>query len=226
MTNLSDNRARWLLQLSAVLGWSLGCVSLEPLSSYSEGERGVQEPAPASESSQAAVGVEQSLPAEQVVDVSEGPPLDGELVLEPVAMAEPVPVEPELGPTCTGLGEFPDAEGTTCYLRSTANAGWTEAQTSCRAWGGGLVVVDSAEEDQFLGTHLDATFWIGASDLIQEGRVLWNGGAPIAFSHWAMGEPNDYQGREDCVVKTMPDGSWNDVPCRNLNAYVCERSED
>lgn len=225
MTNLSDKRARRRVRLVVLLGSGLGCVSLEPLSSYSEGARGAQEPAPASDSLQLAANVEQPPPADEGTDVSEGLPVDGELALEPVVMEEPAPPEPELGPTCAGPEEFPNVAGTTCYLRSAVDADWAEALTSCQAWGGGLAVIDSAEEDEFLGAELEVAFWIGASDRVQEGSMVWNGGAAITFSHWAEGEPNDYAGREDCVVKT-PDGSWNDLSCRDRNAYVCERSQD
>jgi hypothetical protein len=230
MTNLSDKPVRWRVGLGALVASSLGCVSLEPLSSYSDGTRAPQESAPVTEPTPPAAEPEEEEPplatSEAAVD-SEGLPPDGELALQPaMAVEEPPALEPELSPSCTGPGEFANAQGTRCYLRSAANLGWSEAQTSCQTWGGGLVIVDSREEDAFLGTHLDVSFWIGASDLVQEGRWLWNGGAPLGFSNWAMGEPNDFQGREDCVVKTMPVGSWNDLPCRNLNAYVCERGPD
>ena len=227
MTNLSEKPVRWRVWLGVLVASSLGCVSLEPLSSYSDGTRAAQEPAPVSDPTPPAAAEEPPLAVVDAVDDSEGLPADGELALQPVmAVEEPPPLEPELSPSCTGPGEFANAQGTGCYLRSAANAGWIEAERSCQTWGGGLVVVDSPEEDAFLGTHLDVSFWIGASDLVQEGRVLWNGGAPLGFSHWAMGEPNDFQGREDCVVKAMPVGSWNDLPCRNLNAYVCERGAE
>ncbi|MEO8179116.1 MAG: C-type lectin domain-containing protein [Deltaproteobacteria bacterium] len=227
MTNLSDKPARWRMWLGVVVAPCLGCVSLEPLSSYSQGSGAVQEPAPAIDALPAAADVELPLAPAPEVDVSEGLPADGELALEPVLTPEEPPlVEPEVGPTCTGAGEFPNAQGTTCYLRSAENAGWIDALASCQAWGGGLAVVDSREEDEFLGRQLDVSFWLGASDRFQEGRVVWSGGAPLVFSNWAMGEPNNYQGGEDCVLKTMPVGSWNDQPCGEPNAYVCERSED
>jgi len=218
MTNRSQQPWVWL---GCLAGVSLGCVSLEPLSSYSD-----RSPAPP----QALSAAVDPLPAaedvalapltEQPLDVEEGAPADGELALEP---AEPPAPEPDPTPTCGAAGEFLAAGGATCYLRSAQNAAWADALASCQAWGGELVVIDSREEDAFLSEHLDVSFWIGASDRMQEGRMLWNGGTPLVFSNWAAGQPDDYGGREDCAVKTMPAGSWNDLPCRNLNAFVCER---
>jgi hypothetical protein len=227
MTNLSDKPARWRVWLGALIAPSLGCLSLEPLSSYSEGSRDLPESAPVMDSMLPAADVELPLLPDEGVDVSEGLPAEGELALEPAQTEqEPPLVEPELGPSCTGTGEFPNAAGSTCYLRSSQNASWMQALASCQAWGGGLAVIDSREEDDFLGARLDVNFWLGASDQLQEGRVLWTGGAPLAFSNWGRGQPDDFQGREDCVIKTMPVGSWNDLPCGNANAYVCERSAD
>jgi hypothetical protein len=219
MTNRSKQQP-WVW-FGCLAGVALGCVSLEPLSSYSD--RSPAAPQPRSAAVDALPAAEDLALApltEQPVDVDEGPPADGELALEPV---EPPAPEADPTPTCGAPGEFLAPGGAACYLRSAQNAVWADALASCQAWGGGLVVIDSREEDAFLSEHLDVSFWIGASDRIQEGRVLWNGGAPLVFSNWAAGQPDDYQGREDCVVKTMPVGSWNDLPCRNLNAYVCER---
>ena len=67
------------------------------------------------------------------------------------------------------------------------------------------------------------TFWIAASDRDQEGLMLWSGGAPLDFTNWGMGQPDDFQGREDCVAKMRMAGAWNDLPCGNQIAYVCER---
>jgi hypothetical protein len=171
--------------------------------------------------------------------VSEGAPGQGDIELEPALQADamqpdapdpmqaaPPASEPAAMPSCAGPGEFPSADGQTCYRAATQSATWMDAFTGCQTWGGGLAIIDSREEDELIGQHRAASSWIGASDLVQEGRMLWIGGAPLTFGNWAMGQPDDFQGLEDCVVKTMPAGSWNDLPCRNLNAYVCERREN
>jgi hypothetical protein len=230
------------LLLVAWLGASVGCLSVDSLSSYSSGGPVLRDP-PSVEGPSEATLEPQTEPEEQM-PVSEGVPGQGEIALEPTlspegpapegtppegtqsdaTQTEPPASEPEV--TCAGPGEFSSADSQTCYLAESQSATWTDAFGACQMWGGGLVIIDSREEDELIGQHIAATSWTGASDLVQEGRMLWIGGAPVTFANWAPGQPDDFQGREDCVVKTMPAGSWNDLPCRNLNAYVCERREN
>ena len=242
MTHASQLPAppRWLFVVW--LGASLGCLSQDPLSSYSSGGPALQEPPSA----------EGPAPSEPTVEaepegqgpVSEGVPGQGEIALEPTVLPEgtssegtqpesmqpeatqPDPPASEPAASCAGAGEFSSADSQTCYLAATQSATWTDAFGACQMWGGGLVIIDSREEDELIGQHITASSWTGASDLVQEGRMLWIGGAPVTFANWSTGQPDDFQGREDCVVKTIPAGSWNDLPCRNLNAYVCERREN
>ena len=59
------------------------------------------------------------------------------------------------------------------------------------------------------------------------------------YSNWIAGEPNDHQGKEDCVEivykaqyygsgKLDIRGQWNDAPCNGVhevpNHFVCELS--
>jgi hypothetical protein len=240
MTSTSHVPAQSRLLFTVLLGAAIGgCFSLEPLSSYSSGgptlreTPAVEQPAPSAPEPAAA-------PSEPETEepVSEGAPGEGALALEPSEALEPgaasepdempqqTASEPAETPPCSGPGEFPSADAQTCYRAVTQAASWTDAFAGCQAWGGGLVIIDSAEEDELIGQHIAASSWIGASDLVQEGRMLWIGGAPVTFANWAMGQPDDFQAREDCVVKIVPAGSWNDLPCRNLNTYVCERPEN
>ena len=248
MTHSSHLPAQRRLLFAISLAAGLGCFSLEPLSSYSSAGPAVQQAAPssgepASEPEAMPTGPAAEPPSEPI---SEGVPGTGELALEPAMQPEATPTEamqpeatqpeatpseppasePETAPSCAGPGEFSSADGQTCYRASTQNASWTGAFAGCQMWGGGLAIIDSREEDELIAQHITVSSWIGASDLVQEGRMLWIGGAPVTFGNWAMGQPDDFQGAEDCVVKTTPAGTWNDLPCRNLNAYVCERPEN
>lgn len=235
MCHSSQAPAPIRLLLGLLLGASLGgCFSLEPLSSYSSGAPATRQPASAEEPAlsepepEATPAAEPAPEPEGQMPVDEGVPGAGDIALEPAMQPDPMQSEPpasqpEALPSCAGPGEFSSADSGTCYLAATQSASWTDAFAACQMWGGGLVIIDSREEDELIGQHIAATSWTGASDLVQEGRMLWIGGAPVTFAHWAVGQPDDFQGREDCVVKTVPAGSWNDLPCRNLNAYVCER---
>jgi hypothetical protein len=207
----------------SLLWASVGCLAMEPIASYSEG-RGDAVEAPSALEPESVVP-EAAEPAEP--DVVEGLPGQGEIALEPgVAQEEPSAPEPDPLPSCAGTGEFASGDGASCYLTSSQDAAWPAALASCETWGGSLVSIDSLEEDRFLGERVRTSFWLAVSDRVQEGRMLGSGGDPVAFFNWSPGQPDDFQGREDCVVKTTPAGTWNDRPCSNVIGYVCERGAD
>lgn len=228
-TMMRDPRKLVRMQASLSLLWaSLGCLSMEPISSYSSGQPELVEAPAALEPEPEAplpvvMEVEELPPAEP--DVMEGLPGDGEVALAPGQGEEPPP-EPEPSSSCGSEDEFENGDGSSCYRISSQNAAWPDALETCQSWGGSLVNIDSREEDDLLGERMTTTFWIAASDRVQEGQMFWSGGAPLAFSNWTQGQPDDFQGREDCVVKTAPAGTWNDRPCGNVFPYVCERSQE
>ncbi len=103
---------------------------------------------------------------------------------------------------------------------------WVAAREDCLSRGGDLVSIASEDEQKvFLRKAMGlqwVSWWIGLSDLGTEGAFAWADGAPVAYSHWNEGEPNDYGGREDCA-ELMPwgGGLWNDLPCDRDRPYVC-----
>ncbi|XP_058137086.1 C-type lectin domain family 4 member G-like [Dasypus novemcinctus] len=114
-----------------------------------------------------------------------------------------------------------------CYLFSTVRAPWDEAQKNCAGAGAHLVIVGGLEEQTFLSRNTRGRgFWLGLRAVrlgskIQ--RYQWVDGAPISFSHWNQGEPNDSRGQEDCVMM-LRTGLWNDAPCTSLNDnWICEK---
>ncbi|XP_026012972.1 CD209 antigen-like protein C [Astatotilapia calliptera] len=70
--------------------------------------------------------------------------------------------------------------GGNCYYFSTNSSSWNESRTVCKTKGGDLVKIDSEEEQNFLRKNVqqkmeihDIPFWIGLTDLAEEGRWLW-----------------------------------------------------
>jgi hypothetical protein len=124
---------------------------------------------------------------------------------------------------CAGTGEFPSASGSGCYLWVAQAASWENAQASCLFWGGALARIDSAADDQLLTDHMSIDSWIGANDRTAEGAFRWTDASVLTFTNWAVGEPNNAAGPEDCVAKLAKNARWNDEQCGNVNAYFCER---
>lgn len=136
---------------------------------------------------------------------------------------------------CTG-GNAQAVDGPTCYEAFLAlPLAWTAAEDVCAARGGALVRVDDAVENALVAALVGANrAWIGATDAAAEGAFAWSDGAPLAFSNWRAGEPNNGNGafEEDCaLVEGQNGGTWDDRPCDTDPAagvpgqyyYVCER---
>lgn len=53
----------------------------------------------------------------------------------------------------------------------------------------------------------------------------WSDGTPLSHTNWGPGEPNNHDGREDCVeMVTNANGSyssWNDLNCDAHQDWIC-----
>ncbi len=118
------------------------------------------------------------------------------------------------------------AEGVTFALCELPMA-WPEAAAFCMAKGGTLARIDSRAQSQALyreAKRLDSKsrWWIGLSDRSAEGRFEWIDGAPLGFTAWARGEPNNDTCNQDCAaLKRRGDGSWHDTHCGQAQPFVC-----
>ncbi len=109
---------------------------------------------------------------------------------------------------------------------------WSSARSACLTAGRDLVTIDSAAENAFVastaasfGLHAASnTVWMGLDDLALEGTFVWASGAPVSFTSWGPGEPNDASGGEDCgeIFMVGAVGAWNDLFCTFPRPYVCE----
>jgi len=107
---------------------------------------------------------------------------------------------------------------------------WESARVACSEIESyRLVSIDAVDEATWIEAEVgdrDAArqWWIGLSDVDDEGSWVWTDGATASFTHWRAGEPSEWptSDREDCC-ETAPDG-WNDEDCvvRDPQPYVCE----
>jgi cysteine-rich repeat protein len=111
------------------------------------------------------------------------------------------------------------------YLFCNQPATWADARAACLAWGYDLFAPDDSCENAFavetftteLAPH---RWWIGMTDVAEEGVWLLPDGTPATYFDWWFGEPNDYSD-EDCV-EYRRDGFWNDNDCEQTIRYICE----
>uniref|UniRef100_H2ZVM1 C-type lectin domain-containing protein n=1 Tax=Latimeria chalumnae TaxID=7897 RepID=H2ZVM1_LATCH len=114
-----------------------------------------------------------------------------------------------------------------CYLFSNDEMDWDSSANSCTAMGSHLVVMDSADVEQFKFNRkkVKHSYWIGLSDITEEGTWRWVDGTPYtSLQFWYQGEPNN-----DCVefryysTSSGKFSKWNDVSCTLKRRRICEK---
>ena len=120
----------------------------------------------------------------------------------------------------TFLGDFAGSK----YYLSNFNRNWEQAKLEAEQLGGTLVVINNAEENEFIRANKpnNNSLWIGLSDTAQEGNFVWANGSTSSYVNWNNGEPNN-AGDED-FVEFLSNGLWNDLPQRVNLPYVIEFS--
>ncbi|KAM9449628.1 uncharacterized protein Hap1MRO34_022143 isoform 2-T2 [Clarias gariepinus] len=112
------------------------------------------------------------------------------------------------------------------YCMSTEIKNWTESRQDCRNKGSELVIINSKEEQEFIGKQ-QANFkaWIGLSDRDTDGEWKWVDGTTLTTEFWNKGEPNDAGGDEDCAefYSAPKVNVWNDYKCSLKQHWICEK---
>jgi len=91
---------------------------------------------------------------------------------------------------------------------------WTASRARAQAMGGELIVIDDAEENEFVRAGIagfggQRRVWLGLSDRAVEGTFLRNDGLDLDYTNFASGEPNNTN-NEDYVEMFAHSGEWND----------------
>ncbi|XP_072526462.1 C-type lectin domain family 17, member A-like [Salminus brasiliensis] len=108
----------------------------------------------------------------------------------------------------------------------TPKKNWTESRKDCQERGTDLVIINSREEQEFINKEF-GTFaaWIGLTDLETEGDWKWVDGSALTTKFWANGEPNSFEGEEDCGATGYKGPvllTWADYPCSLTIVGICE----
>jgi len=121
-----------------------------------------------------------------------------------------------------------DPETGSCYVFLQARGTWANGQTACENAGPDLLgaSITSAAESEFVSSFVPALeFYTGGNDLEVEGTFTWSDEEPFTFENWRAGEPNNSEGREDClVIQGNLGGVWDDRSCTEILPILCERA--
>ncbi|HEU0030576.1 MAG TPA: lectin-like protein [Kofleriaceae bacterium] len=139
--------------------------------------------------------------------------------------------------SCTAIRR-PPPDSAHAYLFCATSTSWLNARATCNTAGFKLAEIDSADENAFIRSTVDAMFGgvdvhIGGTDLTAEGQWAWDGGDAFwsgdsggvviggHFANWGGGEPNN-DNNEDCA-ELKPTTFWNDGNCGDGQRFVCRR---
>lgn len=115
------------------------------------------------------------------------------------------------------------------YEVVAATSSWNDSRAEAAASTylgseGHLVTITSAGENSFVNDLVPPGLtYIGIHDQASEGTFEWVTGEIVDYTAWEPGEPNNFDGIEDCTIQ-FAHGSWNDTGCgwTAANYYVIE----
>ena len=109
---------------------------------------------------------------------------------------------------------------------------WDEAETYCQThYGTNLASIHSAWQELDIGDIVDEidgypSSWIGLNDIDNEGTFVYSDGSDYDYSDWYWGQPNNYDGNQNCVDASVAPGfvGWSDTYCdTKYTSFICNR---
>nr|XP_055060926.1 C-type lectin domain family 4 member E-like [Misgurnus anguillicaudatus] len=110
------------------------------------------------------------------------------------------------------------------YCASTKELTWNESRDNCMEKRAYLVIINNIEEQEYVA-NLKINAWIGLTDSQTEGVWKWVDNTEPIHKYWMAGEPNNIDGKENCVEilsSISSQQNWNDVACDIRKYYICE----
>ena len=108
------------------------------------------------------------------------------------------------------------------YYISEVRDDWQEARMTAENVGGYLVIINDAEENEFVKNLLPVnSAWIGLQDYDNEEDFRWVNGSQLTYSNWFKRQPNNFGNRQD-YVEILPNGEWNDQSNNKSLHYIIE----
>uniref|UniRef100_A0A8C8DQD4 C-type lectin domain-containing protein n=1 Tax=Oryzias sinensis TaxID=183150 RepID=A0A8C8DQD4_9TELE len=116
--------------------------------------------------------------------------------------------------------------GSSLYFISSTKLPWLQSRDDCQQRGADLVIINSKEEQNFMGKFHRLT-WIGLTHKAETMKWNWVDGTLLTESYWGQGEPNGHTTRNITCVEIrffQQENSWNDIRCYEQNFWICEKN--
>ncbi|XP_038048692.1 lectin BRA-3-like [Patiria miniata] len=112
--------------------------------------------------------------------------------------------------------------GDHCYKLNSRSAIYSDVEADCKAMGAYVAAPHSFEEVEFM-IAIREYLWINCQDTDVEGDFVCCDGTTTDYRNWIAGEPNNYEGLEDCGV-VYGNGKYNDISCTlHKTRGLCKR---
>ncbi|KAL9970529.1 hypothetical protein ACROYT_G022921 [Oculina patagonica] len=114
-----------------------------------------------------------------------------------------------------------------CYARFTQTNYWVGANTNCKSEGAQLVMIESADENEFIRQnflHSGGDYWIGLTDAQTEGVWKWSDGSLLTgYVNWESGQPSDTAHYQNCGGIRNTGAKWHDRSCTEWKGFICKK---
>ena len=111
-----------------------------------------------------------------------------------------------------------------CYKFHTDTRDFEDALKVCKVAGGTLASILDAETNEFITTLTKQYSWIGGKRTAKgKSEWLWTDGSGWKYDNWSCDNPDDSQGKQDCVaINWAKLGKWDDGFCKASYPFVCQ----
>ncbi|XP_078573049.1 C-type lectin LmsL-like [Branchiostoma floridae x Branchiostoma japonicum] len=115
-----------------------------------------------------------------------------------------------------------------CYKAFDTEKTFSGAAAACAEDGGTLAMPRDAETNAYLislytSVRDNDDFWFGLHDQREEGSYEWADGSALGiYNSWGPEQPDNHEGRENCVLYSKHWNEWNDLPCDSWIRFICQ----
>ena len=116
--------------------------------------------------------------------------------------------------------------GDSCYFFALNAKSKDAAENDCIGKDSHLASIHSNEESEFVWSQTinkDMWWWIGGEK--KENSFQWLDGTKFEYTNWDSNslQPDNLDGKENCIKLINSLGSWHDASCEFIHTYVCKK---